>query len=100
MATTDKDRFSHTISAILAVSMRRREFIAALGGATVALPLSTRAQQPALPVIGFLNSESLLTWREEVAAFHRGLAEPVMLRAAMSRLSTAGLKAIMIRCRR
>ena len=75
MATTDKDRFSHTISAILAVSMRRREFIAALGGATVALPLSTRAQQSALPVIGFLNSESLLTWREEVAAFHRGLAE-------------------------
>jgi putative tryptophan/tyrosine transport system substrate-binding protein len=75
MATTDNDRFSHTISAILAPSMRRREFIAALGSATVAWPLSTRAQQPALPVIGFLNSESLTTWREEVAAFHLGLAE-------------------------
>ena len=75
MATTDRDRSSHAISAILAESMRRREFIAALGGATVAWPLSTRAQQPALPVIGFLNSESLMTWREEIAAFQRGLAE-------------------------
>ena len=75
MATTDRDCSSHTISAILAVSMRRREFIAALGGATVAWPLSTRAQQPALPVIGFLNSESLMTWREEIAAFQQGLAE-------------------------
>jgi putative tryptophan/tyrosine transport system substrate-binding protein len=75
MANTDKDRFSHTISAILAVSMRRREFIAALGGTAVAWPLSTRAQQPALPVIGFLISETSMTWREEIAAFQRGLAE-------------------------
>ena len=75
MANTDKDRFSHTISAILTASMRRREFIAALGGTAVAWPLSTRAQQPALPVIGFLISETSMTWREEIAAFQRGLAE-------------------------
>ncbi len=75
MATIGKDRFPRTGSAIPAVRMRRREFIAALGSTAVAWPLAARAQQFALPVIGFLNSESFVTWREEIAAFHRGLAE-------------------------
>jgi len=55
--------------------MRRREVITLLGGAAVAWPLPLSAQQPTLPVIGFLSSRSLDVDAPLVAAFHRGLAE-------------------------
>src|SRR5262249_25250531 len=54
--------------------MKRREFIAGLGAAAV-WPVAARAQRPAVPVVGFLNSESLEPRRAMLAAFHRGLAE-------------------------
>ena len=59
----------------MTVTIGRRELLVAVGGAAVAWPLAARAQQPAMPTIGYLDSRSPDVVASRLRAFRQGLKE-------------------------
>src|SRR5215467_3944149 len=59
----------------MATYIRRREFVFTLGGAAAAWPLAARAQQPAMPIVGFVEGRSAGATVRQAAAFRKALSE-------------------------
>src|SRR6516165_7205979 len=63
------------LTMLLSRHTRRRDFITVLAGAAAAFATGVRAQQPAMPVVGFLNADSPQGYRRQLSAFLKGLGE-------------------------
>ena len=59
----------------MTIGIGRRQFISVLGGSVATWPFAAHAQQPAVPVVGFLYARSPEDFSAQLAAFHKGLAE-------------------------
>src|SRR5262249_22904940 len=81
-------------------TMRRRDFIKAIAGSAATWPLAVRAQQRAVPVIGFLNGASPDEYAPFVAAFRQGLKEGGTIEGQTRQLSITGRKVDTTDCRR
>jgi hypothetical protein len=78
--------------------LKRRDFIAILGGAMAAWPCAVRAQQSRMPILGFLSGRSSGEAASAVSAFHQGWAILAIPRAGTSSSNIVGQKVGMIDC--